>query len=1108
MTLARMLRGYSMREGYSRGKNRAFGLVIVLLFTWLHINSQAEEQSPHKNSATQATKHIPVVIEDLETKYSKLQLVDGKDIRFRAIGGVNGLSQTRAAPTVQDRLGFLWFGTQYGLNRFDGYRFKVFRHEMGKSNTLSGVYVRALFIDHSGNLWVSCDQSLDRFDATTETFKHFRVGPAESSENDGPAIHISEDHDGRLWLATFKGLFMLDPVTGRTIRYTHDPNDPSSLSGNDINFADEDREGTFWVASGSGLDAFDRRIGKVTTHIRMDGHISFMFHEDRFGIFWVARTTPKCPLAILDRKSKSLNCYSIYDGEQTVTNIPGIFTMLESPDGTMWMATEGGGLLKFDRESNRLVRYRNHPEDPESLGADSVISLFEDSESNMWVDLHEAPPYFFSQKAPLFENFTHLRGQLKGSLVTSIFEDRRKILWIGSTGGLNRIDRAKGTNTVPPGVGVEGEVLSIIEDRSGALVAGTFRPGLQQLDPETGRAEPYHQPIGVRSNQGENPIMRLYIDRLGSLWAATWGGLRGFDWSNGNFATYRPDPQSTVSYSDIKENKDGSLWLGGESGLHRFDPKTKKFTIYSSDPDNPHSVSDARVTSVLIDHADRMWLGTQNGFDRFDPKSGVAKVYYDKDGLAGNVVSCILEDDRGTLWMGTNNGLSNFDPATERFSNYSVSDGLPGPDLTGWSTCFRSPTGEMFFGGFSGATAFFPSRMGKDTYTPNIVLTDFRISGASAMIGAGSPLTKSITYTDSIELSHKQNIFEIEFAALSYFNARTNRYRYKLEGLDSEWHEVGSDQRLASYTTLPQGKYTFRVQGATSRGPWSEPGVSLRLRILPPWWETWWFQTICASGVFIIVWGIYTARVSQLAQQYNIRLEERLSERNRIARELHDTLLQGFQGLMLRFQAVMKTLPKEERAYKTMEKVMDSADKVLFEGRQSVQDIREGEEVGISLAERLAQCGEELAENHASSFSLAMLGTPFALSPIVSNEMYRIAREALVNAFHHSHATKIEVELTYDQSQISLKIRDNGIGIDSKLLEHGRVGHWGLTGMRERARKVDCTLNIWSRSGAGTEVELLIPAGVTVADRQDGSLWERFRGAIRALKKGRRISQD
>jgi PAS domain S-box-containing protein len=230
-------------------------------------------------------------------------------------------------------------------------------------------------------------------------------------------------------------------------------------------------------------------------------------------------------------------------------------------------------------------------------------------------------------------------------------------------------------------------------------------------------------------------------------------------------------------------------------------------------------------------------------------------------------VSCILEDERGNLWMSTNNGLSQFDPSKQTFRNYSAADGLPGADLTGWGACFKSLSGEMFFGGFSGGVTFHPDKVVDSPYVPPVVLTDFRLFDRPVTVGADSPLSKSIGYTSALSLSHDQNVLSLEFSALSYFNPATNRYRYKLEGLDRQWHEVGSNQRLATYTTLPAGMYAFRVQGATSRGAWSEPGLGLSVEILPPWWNTWWFRAVCVAASLVLLGGFYQWRIQQFRSQ-------------------------------------------------------------------------------------------------------------------------------------------------------------------------------------------------------------------------------------------------
>jgi ligand-binding sensor domain-containing protein/signal transduction histidine kinase len=1067
--------GFGVKRQILATRSSPYYQIFGVFFALFFVSGVAQERIPSENKPREIPVYQGVRTEQPEIQRVPLQMLEGDDIRFHQIHGVNGLSQTRATPTVQDRLGFLWFGTQDGLDRFDGYKFKVFRHVPGQPGSLSGVYIRQLFIDHTGALWVGCDRALDKFDPVTETFTHFRIGRKGTNESFGPAIDIKEDRNGKLWIATLKGLFMLDPATGQTIRFTHDPKDPSSISNDGLNSIGEDRQGTFWVSTFSGLDAFDRNTGKVTRHIAMDGW--FTFHEDKFGTFWIAGNLSRCPLAVLDRNNNQLTCYSIQEGTRPVTSIASTYSMLESRGGTMWFGTEGGGLLRYDREHNRLVCYKNHPENIESLGANSVISLFEDGEGQIWVDLHESVPYYFSEKPPLFENFTHQRGSLKGSLVSALYEDRNKVLWIGSTGGLNRIDRTHGTNTVPPGVAVKGEILSILEDPSGTLVAGSYREGLLQLNPATGQAKPYHPPRGIPSNQSENAIKGLFFDHARTLWAATLGGLRRFDPASGNFSTYKPDPVDEVNYSNIREDGKGTLWLGSEDGLQRFDPKTGQFTVYRHDPDDPRSVSDHQVNYVFLDRSGEIWLGTQDGFDKFDPRSGTAKVYYEKDGLPGNVVSCILEDERGLLWMGTNNGLSSFDPRTEKFKNYSVADGLPGPDLTGWSTCFRSREGEMFFGGFSGATAFYPSRLTDNSFVPRTVLTDFQLSGISVPIGSGLPLTRSITYTHSITLSHQQNIFAIEFSTLSYFNAMANRYRYKLEGLDHQWHEVGSDQRIASYTTLPKGKYKFRVQGATSRGAWDEPGALLDIFIEPVFWQTWWFLVLCSVAISAALWAAYVARVRQVTTLVQLRNQDRLSEREDIARDLHDTFFQAVQSLFLRIHTTSRQLPEENPTRQALDGVLDESDRVMKEGREMFLDIPNKQLLEQDFGELIAGYCADFATAYPIEYRVQIDGQPHRLDPLVSSALGKIAREAIYNAFRHSKASAIEVELVYGKGDMQLRVRDNGKGFEPTSLQadSGHL-HLGLQNMRKRAEKLDAGFRVWSRLGIGTEVEVTLAA--------------------------------
>jgi PAS domain S-box-containing protein len=810
----------------------------------------------------------------LDTETIKVPVVDGKDIRFSRLASSQGLYQLRVSDFVQDNQGFIWFGTLNGLIRYDGYDFKVFKHDLERPESLSGVHIDSLFKDRAGTIWVGTDQFLDRFDPLTETFSHYHFDVADSSGLPTTVSHISQDSSDMLWLSTRKGLFRLDPLTGKTIHFYHDPGDPSSLGDNDIKSTGEDRAGRFWVATSQTLDEFDRNTGKVKRHVLTgESGLGFWFHEDRFGVFWIVYG-PDGSIATFDSKTNKLTRYG-FDSRDSESNLKNpAYALLEDHEGTMWFGTAVRGLLKFDREHRRFISYHNLPGDSDSLLDNRVIALFEDREKNIWAGMHDVEPHFFTTRPPPFTKFTNpsdSHNRISPGLVGALYEDRQGVLWVGVNRSLVRIDRKTGLSSSFQAV-AGSEVLSIIEDGPDVLwIAGTSP--LLRYNRKTGELRRYIHDRSDPSSLCSGVVERLLIDHRGTLWAATWDGLCRFDRLTQRFTTYKPEPKARgLNYYAIAEDRQGDLWLGGNLGLHRFDPNTGRFTIYSHKSGDPHSLSDNRVMAIYFDRAGSMWVGTQNGLDNFDPRTRTFAIYNEPNGMGGNVVSSILEDQRGLLWMSTNKGVSSFDPRTQKFSNYTVADGLPGPDFSGYGACFKSAAGEMFFGGFSGVTAFFPDQVAADAavtnaFVPPVVLTDFRLFGRPVTLSPGSPLKKAVNYTDTITLSHAQNIFSIGFSALSFFNPATNRYRYMLEGLDEKWNEVGSGQRLASYTTLPAGSYTFRVQGESRRGPWSAPGAQLRIQILPPWWRTWWFRALSVTACVALLWGLYRVRIQEVRRQ-------------------------------------------------------------------------------------------------------------------------------------------------------------------------------------------------------------------------------------------------
>lgn len=1050
---------------------------LALLFFGLASSAQGSS-SPDAGEAPQARFNPDPV---------RVNVIEGDDVRFLRVSGIEGLSQNRVTQIVQDDLGFMWLATQQGVDRYDGYQFRMFKDDPRQANSLCGVFMLSLFKDRSGTLWMGCEHGLDRFDPSTETFVHYQITSDTVPHLSDAVRHIYEDARGMLWLSTGHGLCRLDPHSGKATWFRHNASDRLSLSSDDIKSTGEDRLGVFWVASGAGLEAFDPSTGRVTFHVPLREPHELSFYEDRHGVFWILSASGN-GLAVLDRQRGLVTRY-LFAEELPGLPLTGVIQMLEDRDGNLWVGTLSDGLFRFDRENARFIRYRNDPSNPDSLPENRITTLLKDREDNIWVGFGATQPTFFTPRAPAFKSLpfdSGNRANLGERFVDVVFEDRQGALWIGTTGALNRCDSTgrQCTRYAIPGRGVASDVLSLGEDGEGTLWVGTSGQGLCRFDKTSGGCKLFRHASGDPSSVSNDTISDLLIDREGILWIGTGDGLNRFDPVTQRFTVYRDEssPNSGGQMGSMVEDHDGNLWIGSEgSGLLKFDRKTQRLQAGVATVSNPY------VSAVYIDRANALWIGTFNGLDRLDPSTGRVARYGEENGLASTKISCILEDAHGDLWLSTNKGISKFDPRAGTSQNFSVADGVSG-DLTGYNACWKSKNGEMFFGGFAGATRFRPEDVSNDSYVPPVALTRFDLFGAPVSIGGGSPLTRVIGFTDELVLTHDRNSFSFQFSALSFRNPSTNRYRYKLEGLDQSWYEVGSGQRVASYTTLPAGAYRFRVQAATARGPWSEPGRTIGITIQPAWWITWWFRGIIAMLLIAAAVAVYLGRVRQISRQFLIRLEERVSERTRIARELHDSLLQGFQGLMFRLQAVRQLLPERPGdAAKFLDSAMQVGDQAIGEGRDAVENLRSSTFEEGDLATALGALGAELAigtESQATpEYRVMVEGKPRELSPDVRDDIYRIAREAVRNAYQHANARHIETEVTFGDADLRVRVRDDGIGVDSTILAKGqRPGHWGLPVMRERTESIGGRLKVWSERNAGTEVELWISAAIAYTE--------------------------
>ena len=1052
---------------------------------------------------------IPRQLQDIDAQGGYRRLTD---LKFAHLTTNDGLSQSNVKAILQDHRGFMWFATQDGLDRYDGNTFVVYKHNPNDPDSLSANLVVDLIEDDQGYLWIATyTGGVNKFDPRTERFTRYRHDPSNPNSIGADSVNsIARDSRGCLWFGTeASGLDKFDPTTKT---FTHYLNDSDGLFVGRITKVIEDSHRDIWFVGERGLFHLNIKTGEIIRPAATRNGLGADYvAEDEMGNFWILAYSPIVGLVKYDPHAERVATYPVGAGGVGLVN-----SKLFDDRGDGFWVPSSLGLYYLDRRTEHLTRLFQHDEsNPDSLNDNAVISVYLDRGGVLWVGTEKGGLNILNFQQKQFGSYMHRPGDpnsLSPGRVTAIYRDSEGVLWVGfSPRALDRLDRKTGQVTHyvvgledPNSIEKGTDVNSIYKDARGYLWLGGWGSGIDRLDERTGQFKHYRHNPDDPNSLPSNHVLRIFGDRGGQLWVGHIDGVARLDPATEEFTFYRPDPKNPTKYGNAAlafyQDRSGALWVArGEGVLSRYDDKTKTFANYTPDSRDPHRLNGGDISAIHEDRTGTLWLGASDGLYRYNRQDETFTRYTESQGLTSSVIQGILEDKVGRLWLSTKNGISRFDPQTETFRNYDVSDGLQANEFS--QACYtQSPDGEMFFGGSNGFNAFFPENVRHNAYVPPAVVTSFKIFNKSVPIGAKSVLKKAILYVDSLTLSYRESVFSFEFAALSYANSQKNRYRYKLEGFEPSWNEVGSKQRLATYTNLDPGRYVFRVQGSNSDGVWNEEGVSLPIRITPPWWSTNWFRALFAFVLLTLLWAAYQLRVRQLHHQFEMTLEARVGERTRIARDLHDTLLQSFQGLVFRFQAARYHLPDRlEDASDTLDSALVSADQALAEGRSAIQELRSAPFKESNIEQMLLAMGRELASSQnrgdsAPSMRVIVEGKRRAERPMIREEIYRIARELLRNAYRHAHAQSIEAELRYDDDAFLLIVRDDGKGIDPKVLkDRGRAGHWGLPGVYERAEGIGARLDFWSETGAGSEVRLTVPGAIAYEKSRDGGRFKLFR---------------
>jgi diguanylate cyclase (GGDEF)-like protein len=864
-----------------------------------------------------------------------------RPMAFERISLEQGLPQATVLSVLQDNHGYMWFGTEDGLSRYDGHRFSSYERDSSDPASLPDNMVWAIVEAPDGDLWVGTEgggvarwlRGSDRFSRVT--------APAGQPALSNRIRALALTPDGALWIGTRDaGLARLDTGTGELKRWRHDAAKPESLGHDGVYALLVDRSGRLWVGTEAGVDRFDVATGSfvhvlATPPSEPGSRRVRSLLEDRGGRVWVGtlggglfRLAPTAAAPVRYRHDPR---------EPRSLSHDRVRALLEDAAGRLWVGSDGG-LDLLDPALGSFRHYRSEPTDPRGLADDNVMSLYQDRGGVLWVGTRSAGVHRWNPATWSFGHVTKRAGDPKGlqeTSITSFAEDRGGQIWIGSFGGgLYRLDRLSGELSRRSGVSPSERVMALASHPDGSLWIGTMDKGLGRLDPTTGTLSVHRHDPQDPASLGADGVMALAVDRLGDVWAGTHGGgLTRFDAAARRFERHVHDPANPESLganvvTAVLEDREGAIWVGTDGGgLNKLDRESGRVTRFRHDPASPASLGSDTVFALHQDAEGRLWVGTRGaGLALLVPGGGSARFEHfgERQGLANDVVYGILPDGEGQLWLSTNNGLSRFDPRAGSFENHDASDGLQSNEFN-FGAHYRSVNGELFFGGVNGFNAFFPQRLATNAHVPRVALT--------ALLSANKPVAtpRPLWGLEAVELGYRDDVVSFEFAALDYAAPEKNRYAYRLEGFDPDWIELGHVRRV-TYTDLGPGNYRLRVRAANNDGVWNETGLSLPVRVEAPPWRRWWAYAAYVTTLGgLITWFVRGQRARlRREEQYSRRLEQEvsartseLSSRNQELSDLNQKLVEasltdpltGLRNRRFLFEQVSKDAELVRRRY-------------------------------------------------------------------------------------------------------------------------------------------------------------------------------------------------
>ncbi len=1022
------------------------------------------------------------------------------EFTFKRLGFKEGLPQSTIQAIMQDKDGFMWFATQDGLIRYDGYNFISYRPDPENKGSIANGYILDIAEDISGKyLWVSHRSGLSRFEKATGVFENYQ--PAK--ETFYQFIAICVDEKGKIWYTGKFGLRSFLPEdwqkrNSKDFSRIHFSGKDTALS-HDVSYIRNATKGVLLMLAGEQLWAKDEKDGFNCICPKVEAKtISENQYGARMSDFYKGEIFLLNVITVINDTFLSNRKIKVKSTHAVRKDLPGLYYGLKDANGDVWLGGLSGiNFLPGGIESEINKKINHDPGIPESISAEVVQCMYEDRSGLIWLGTSNGGLNIYNPRSNVFKHLTdHKTKQwhLNNKYIFGVTEDKYGDIWVGSMKGLHHISINKNLpdNYFDNITGVKlylndpnnphslsNDKISKLYASGDSLLISTMGGGFNILNIKTEKFTVFKHDKNDSSGIHANFVQGILKDREKRIWVFTSNGPSLLNTSTNNFEAVPvkwPEPVAkyNATMTGLHDSK-GMYWFALSDGVSRYDPATQKMDLFLHNEKDKNSISFGTASEVYEDRAGNLWICTLGGgLNLYDRTQNSFTAFTERDGLSNNSIFGILEDAHGNLWMSTNKGIAMFNPSKRQFRNYGIEDGMPFSEFAQHSF-WKAHNGWMFFGGEDGIVCFDPEEVIKMQHEAPVRLLDLKINYKS--VGEGWQGT-TLAELKHIDLYQEQKVISFEFGALGYTNASKYKYAYKLDGLDSEWHYTDSRHRFVTYTNLPFGHYAFIVKSTDDFGNWTNTPLRIELWVIPPFYYTWWFITLVV--VFILILIIVT--VSFIARFRLRRKLEKLelahglqTERERISRELHDSV-----GSQLTY--IISTLDN------TRKKATDSPVQTEIENnlenigqfaRESMQQLRESiwamNKDSFTLAEfeiKLKDYIGKYLDTTGMGWDIDVSATkPVNLSPAHVLHLFRIIQEAVQNTIKHADATFIIITIHADAKSLKLTITDNGKGIQ-EAVAGDETSHYGLANMKKRAKDIHAELDIVSSKGGGTSVKL------------------------------------